>query len=125
MSIKVLVVDDSSNVRRQVALALEQHGYDVMEAQDGVEGLERVRATPDLRLVVCDVNMPRMNGIEMIETMGRETNRSIDVIMLTTIGQSSLVRRAAQAGAKAWLVKPFKAEHLLAAIDKLLANRRA
>lgn len=120
---KVIVVDDSSNVRRQVSLALEEQGYDVMEATDGADGLEKISATPDLSLVICDVNMPRMNGIEMIEAVNQGPRKGLIFIMLTTMGQSTLVKRAAQAGAKAWLVKPFKKEHLIAAISKLMGTR--
>jgi two-component system chemotaxis response regulator CheY len=122
MSVKVIVVDDSSNVRRQVVVALEEQGYEVLEAKDGLDGLEKIRATSDLSLVICDVNMPNMNGIDMIEAIRQSPPRPLQIIMLTTIGQSAMVRRAAEAGAKAWIVKPFKKDHLIAAIQKLLGS---
>jgi len=122
---KVLVVDDSSTVRAQVREALSAAGFDVYEARDGVEGLALINSLVDLAAIVCDVSMPKLGGIEMIETIekllttsGRTTP---PIVMLTTEGRGELVQRAKRAGAKAWLVKPFKPELLLAAIHKLTA----
>src|SRR3954465_10677099 len=64
MSKKVMVVDDSRTVRQRVGLVLSQAGYDVLEASDGIEGAEKINTTKDIAMVICDVNMPRMNGIE-------------------------------------------------------------
>ena len=118
----VLVVDDSITVRQQVKLALSQAGFSVNEAKDGQEGAELIEARRDLGLVICDVNMPRMNGLEMLERVkGRKANPALPIIMLTTEGQPALIQRAKAAGAKGWMVKPFKAELLVAAARKLLA----
>lgn len=120
MSKKVLVVDDSATVRQQVGTALRQAGFTVIEAVDGVDGAARIAATADLALVICDVNMPRMNGLEMVESV--RTNpaaAAMPIIMLTTEGDPTLVARAKQAGAKGWIVKPFKPELLVAAAKKL------
>jgi two-component system, chemotaxis family, chemotaxis protein CheY len=120
MSKKVLVVDDSATVRQQVGTALTQAGFTVIEAVDGVDGAARIAATTDLALVICDVNMPRMNGLEMVEAV--RTNpaaAAMPIIMLTTEGDPTLVARAKQAGAKGWIVKPFKPELLVAAAKKL------
>jgi len=120
MSKKVLVVDDSATVRQQVGSALTQAGFTVIEAVDGVDGAARIEATADLALVICDVNMPRMNGLEMLEAVrSRPSAASMPIIMLTTEGDPSLVARAKQAGAKGWIVKPFKPELLVAAAKKL------
>ena len=103
-----------------VRQALEPAGFDVLEAVDGMDGLEKARSSGDLSLVLCDVNMPRMTGMEMIEHLHTE-KVAIPILMLTSEGQPSLIRRARESGAKGWIVKPFKVELLLAAVNKLTA----
>jgi two-component system, chemotaxis family, chemotaxis protein CheY len=115
---KVLVVDDSDTVRQQVRQALVPAGYEIVEAVDGLDGLEKIRASRDLCLVLCDVNMPRMTGLEMIAQVHGE-GITTPVIMLTSEGQPSLIRRARESGAKGWIVKPFKIDRLLAAVNKV------
>jgi two-component system, chemotaxis family, chemotaxis protein CheY len=120
MAKKVLVVDDSATVRQQVRTALVLAGFEVVEAVDGMDGMELIRQTADISLVVCDVNMPRLNGIELLEQVQKDPKRAgLPIIMLTTEGQASLVLRAKAAGAKGWIIKPFKAELLVMAIKKL------
>src|SRR3954468_23401593 len=117
---KVLVIDDSATVRRQVKAVLVPGGFEVLEACDGTEGAEAINGTADLTAVICDVNMPRMGGLEMLESIKSDPRHlALPVVMLTTEGQSELVQRAKLAGAKGWIVKPFKPELLLAAIRKL------
>jgi two-component system, chemotaxis family, chemotaxis protein CheY len=119
---KVLVVDDSPTVRQQVSLALKQAGFEVVEATDGADGVAKVGSDTSIGMVILDVNMPRMNGLEMLETIkANGQNAGLAVIMLTSEGQQSLIDRAKKAGAKGWIVKPFKAELLVAAVKKLLA----
>jgi two-component system chemotaxis response regulator CheY len=119
---KILVVDDSPTVRQQVTMALKQAGFEVAEATDGADGLSKVSADSDIAMVILDVNMPRMNGLEMLEAVkAGGKNAGLHVIMLTSEGQQSLIERAKKAGAKGWIVKPFKAELLVAAVKKLLA----
>jgi two-component system chemotaxis response regulator CheY len=121
MSKKVMVVDDSRTVRQQVGLVLSQAGYDVLEASDGIEGAEKITTTKDIAMVICDVNMPRMNGIEMLSLLKRDgQNSDLLVVMLTTEGQPGLITKAKQAGAKGWIVKPFKPDMLLATVRKLV-----
>jgi two-component system chemotaxis response regulator CheY len=100
---KILVVDHSAMDRSQVRQALERVGYDVIEAFDGVDGLEKIRSSLDLSLVLCDVNMPRMTGLDLIAQIKAE-GLSPPVLVLTSEGQPSLVRRARDAGAKGWIV---------------------
>jgi two-component system, chemotaxis family, chemotaxis protein CheY len=119
--LRVLVVDDSETVRRQVRQALEPAGYEVVEAVDGVDGLEKIRTSADLGLVLCDVNMPRMTGLEMIARVHAEGSTT-PIIMLTSEAQPSLVQRARGSGAKGWIVKPFKVELLLAAVHKTISR---
>jgi two-component system, chemotaxis family, chemotaxis protein CheY len=120
MNKKVLIVDDSATVRQQVRAVLTGAAFDVIEAVDGVEGAEAIERVSDLAAVICDVNMPRMDGLEMLETVRKfPRSASLPIVMLTTEGQHELVQRAKAAGAKGWIVKPFKPELLLAAIRKL------
>jgi two-component system chemotaxis response regulator CheY len=117
---KILVVDDSATVRQQVGMALQQAGYTVLEAGDGVEGLQ-VLEKGGVSMVICDVNMPRMSGLDMLEKLKSDPRHvAIPVVMLTTEGHPGLVERAKKAGAKGWIVKPFKAELMLAAVGKLV-----
>jgi two-component system chemotaxis response regulator CheY len=122
LSKRVLVVDDSATVRQQVSVALRQAGYEIVEAVDGADGLSKLSSEPDIAMVICDINMPRMNGLEMIEQLAQsKTIKKVPVVMLTTEGQPALIQRAKQAGAKGWIVKPFKPDLLLAAVNKLTA----
>src|SRR5258708_4787100 len=120
MSAKILIVDDSMMVRRQVGLALSAAGFVIIEAVDGTEALQKLAANLDTGLVVCDVNMPRMNGIEFLEHKNADARcRGVPVVMLTTEGQPELIQKAKGLGAKGWIVKPFKADLLVATANKL------
>jgi two-component system, chemotaxis family, chemotaxis protein CheY len=115
---KIVVIDDSQTVRQQVSLVLNQGGFETLEAGDGADGLQLLQKTADAAMVICDVNMPRMNGLEMVEAM-QKAGRIVPTVMLTTEGQPQLIERAKKAGVKGWIVKPFKAELLLAAVKKV------
>jgi two-component system chemotaxis response regulator CheY len=116
---KVMIVDDSRTVRQQVMAALGPAGFEVVEAQDGLEALDRMKGTPDLSLIICDVNMPRMNGLEMLGVAKESGALSVPVVMLTTEGRTDLIEKAKRAGARGWLVKPFKPDQLVAVARKL------
>ena len=118
MSATILVIDDSAMVRQQVGRALTGAGFTIVEAVDGVDALQKLADAPGTRLIVCDVNMPRMNGVEFLERLSAE-GQSIPVVMLTTEGQPELIQRAKALGAKGWIVKPFKPHLLIAAVKKL------
>jgi two-component system chemotaxis response regulator CheY len=125
MGAKILIIDDSEKIRHDVRQALTVAGYEIIEAVDGVDGLEKLRAHSDVALALCDVNMPRMTGLEMLATIFKDaadTRPRTPIMMLTTEGQPSLIRRARECGAKGWIVKPFKAELLLGAVRKLIAD---
>jgi two-component system, chemotaxis family, chemotaxis protein CheY len=114
MTKTVLVVDDSSTVRQQVAMALKQAGFAIMEAADGREGLATIESNPNIDMVVCDVNMPNLNGLEMLERVkSNGQHKSLPILMLTTEGQPSMIKRAKAAGAVGWIVKPFDANQLV------------
>lgn len=119
MSATVLVVDDSATVRQQVSAAMSIAGFKVVEARDGVEGKSRIEAG-GVDCVICDVNMPNKNGIEMVEEVkAGGKNAKLPIIMLTTEGAKELITRAKAAGASGWIVKPFKADLLVSAVQKL------
>ena len=125
MTDKVLVVDDSQTVRQQVQFALSQAGYEVVEAEDGLDGWEKLTGDDGIGLIICDVNMPRMNGLELVEKIHESGNYSnVPIVMLTTEGAPALIQRAKKAGAKGWVVKPFKAELLVKATQKLFAKAK-
>jgi two-component system, chemotaxis family, chemotaxis protein CheY len=120
MSARVMVVDDSLMVRQQVSRALKDAGFAVVEAHDGVDALAKLAVTPDIALVVLDVNMPNMGGLELLETLrSRAEYAALPVVMLTTEGQPRLMQQAKALGAKGWIIKPFKPELLVAAVRKL------
>jgi two-component system, chemotaxis family, chemotaxis protein CheY len=117
---KILIIDDSATVRQQVRKALADASFEVVEAEDGLEGLEVILGRQDLAAVLCDVNMPRLGGLEMLEMLNAKGKPAgLPILMLTTEGQPALVQRAKAAGANGWIVKPFKAELLVATIRKL------
>lgn len=119
MSATVLVVDDSLTVRQQVGTALSQAGFKIVEAGDGSQGYTRI-SEGGIDCVICDVNMPIMNGIEMVEKVkGEDRHANLPIVMLTTEGAMELIQRAKKAGASGWIVKPFKADLLIAAVKKL------
>jgi len=119
---KILVVDDSATVRHMVGAALRQAGFDVIEASDGAEGVAKVSTDQTIGMVILDVNMPHMSGLEALENIKRDGNNAgLSVVMLTSEGQQELIERAKRAGARGWIVKPFKAEMLVAAVRKLIA----
>jgi two-component system chemotaxis response regulator CheY len=121
MGKKVLIVDDSRTVRQQLGIVLTEAGYEVVEASDGLDGAEKIAATSDLAMVICDVNMPRMNGIEMLTFLKQDPRHAnLLVLMLTTEGQPALIARAKAAGARGWIVKPFKPDLLLGTVRKLV-----
>lgn len=120
---KILVVDDSATMRQQVRQVLTGGGFEVLEAVDGQDGLAKVTADKDVKVMILDVNMPRMNGIELAEALHASGRMAagLNVVMLTTEGHAELIARAKAAGAKGWIVKPFKPDLLLAAVKKMAA----
>jgi len=95
MGKKVIVVDDSKTVRDQVRSTLEGAGYHVIEAVDGHDGFSKIRDTADLAMAICDVNMPGLTGIAMLEEMrSKGVNPELPVLMLTTEGEPALMQKA-------------------------------
>lgn len=122
---KALIVDDSMMVRMQVKRALSGAGFECIEANDGMDALEKIKIHEDVDFVVLDVNMPRMSGIEFLEALRHELPEvTPSIVMLTTEGQPELVQRARSLGVKGWIIKPFKAELLIATAIKLTQSKR-
>lgn len=121
MSKTLLIVDDSLSMRRTLAIALNGAGYEVVEAADGKEGLEKLDGRK-FNLIVSDVNMPNMDGISFVKALKALPNyRFTPVIMLTTESDAARVQAGKEAGVKAWILKPFQPPVLLDAVAKLVA----
>ena len=121
---KVLVLDDSRSVRQQVRGILEPQGFTVVEGGDGTEGLSLLAQHKDVGLIVCDLNMPRINGLAFVDfARSRPDFAAIPVLLLTGEARPELMERARRAGAKAFLVKPFTSDTLLSAVRKVSLGR--
>jgi two-component system chemotaxis response regulator CheY len=119
MAKTIMVVDDSLSIRQVVGIALKQAGYDVIEGVDGKDALAKLTGQK-VNLIISDVNMPNMDGITFVrELKTRPAYKFTPVLMLTTESQEDKKEQGKAAGAKAWMVKPFKPEALLAAVQKL------
>lgn len=118
---QILVVDDSSTVRNEVGDFLKKNGLDVALAVDGRDGLVKLKGDSRIKLIVCDVNMPNMDGLTMAEKVRTELNNSaVNIIMLTTENSPIMKERGKAAGIKGWIVKPFKGDAVLATFKKLV-----
>ena len=120
MKSSILIIDDSLTVRQQVAAILIAVGYEVIQACDGLAGLEAVRANPGVAMILCDVNMPHMGGLEFLEKFKGENIRQTPVVMLTTEGSPDLLVRAKRSGARGWIVKPFRPDLLSDAVRRMV-----
>lgn len=117
---KVLAVDDSATIRTSISFVLKEAGYDVVEAVDGVDGLAKAKADK-FNLIITDINMPNMDGIEMIKQVrATEGYKFTPIIALTTENQDSKMQEGKAAGATGWIVKPFTSEKLLAIVKKII-----
>ncbi len=117
---RVLTVDDSASVRQMVSFTLRGAGYEISEAVDGKDGLSKAGATK-FDLIVTDLNMPNMDGIEMITAIRKLTGYTFTpILMLTTESQLEKKDAGRKAGATGWIVKPFNADQLIAVVQKLV-----
>jgi len=120
MAKTIMIIDDSASLRQVVAIALKGAGYNVTEASDGRDALNKLTGQK-INLIICDVNMPNMDGISFVKEMKTLANyRFTPVIMLTTEGSEEKKRAGQAAGARAWVVKPFRPEQMLDAVSKLI-----
>lgn len=120
MSKVILVVDDSKTIRHVVASTLRENGFTVLEAEDGVDALSHCNGQK-IHLVISDLNMPNMDGIGFVREMKKIASyKFTPVIILTTETCEHKQAEGKSAGAKAWVIKPFDADRMLAAVNKLI-----
>ncbi len=120
MPSSVLVIDDSMLVRTQLRRALSGVGFEVTESADGEDAWQRLSGGFRPDVVICDINMPRMNGLELLERLkDAGLTAHLRVVVLTTEGQVEMIQRAKALGARAWILKPFKADLIIAAAERL------
>ena len=121
---KILIIDDSVTLRIQLRKKLESGGYEVVEADDGLVGLEIIESNPDASVIIADINMPAMDGLTMLEVV-KEKNLlpGVGRIILTTETSGKMKERGKDAGVAAWFVKPLtpsRLDVLLELVEKLI-----
>lgn len=116
----ILAVDDSASMRQMVSFTLKGAGYDVVEAVDGVDALNKAKQQ-SVNLVITDVNMPNMDGITLIAELRKLPNyKFTPLLMLTTESAPEKKQAGKAAGATGWIVKPFNPDQLVATIKKVI-----
>lgn len=121
MAKKALVVDDSVTMRKMVTMSLEQNGFEVVSAENGVDALNKANSPIDV--MVVDINMPEMDGITLIRKLREKpTYAKTPILVLTTEGGEDTKQAGREAGANGWLVKPFNPEVLIKAINKVCGS---
>jgi len=123
MSRHILIIDDSKTVRNLVAFIMKREGFRVTSAEDGLDGLEKLYSTPDVDLIICDVNMPRMDGFTYIKTVReQDAYRDLPIIVLSTEGQEQDIQEGLNLGANLYLVKPAQPEKMVRNVKMLLGE---
>jgi len=117
---KVLIVDDESGMRHMLSVLLEREGYEIDTAQDGKEGLEKIKSN-QYDLVLCDIRMPEMDGLQFLEST-KNLNRQLPVIMMSAFGNVDTAIEAMKKGAYDYVSKPFKADEILLRLQRLTAQ---
>jgi two-component system chemotaxis response regulator CheY len=116
----IITVDDSASVRQMVSFTLRNAGYEVIEAVDGKDAVSKL-AGAAVHMMITDLNMPNMDGIELIRHVRADAgHKFIPIIMLTTESQGMKKQQGKDAGATGWIVKPFKPDQLLAVVRKVI-----
>jgi len=122
MAKRIMTVDDSATIRQMLSFTLSDAGYEVIEAIDGRDAYEKLKDNP-VNMVITDLNMPQMDGIELIREVRKDpANRFVPIIMLTTESQEKKKQEGKAAGASGWIVKPFSPEQLLAVVKMVLVS---
>jgi len=123
LSKTILTVDDSRTMRDMLAMALNDAGFNVVQAVDGEDGLTVLDAhSADVDVIITDINMPKLDGFGFIEGVRKDArHRATPILVLTTESDSSKKDRARQAGATGWIVKPFNPVKLIEAIRRVAA----
>ena len=122
MAKSILVVDDSETVRQVLQMTLGNAGFDVLEAGDGIDALDKL-SMGQVDMLITDLNMPNMDGLELIKRVRQEgTHRFTPIVMLTTESSEEKKLAGREAGASGWIVKPFKPEQLLKVVKMVLGG---
>ena len=119
---KILIVDDSTTIRVQLDRTLKESkkGFQVYEAENGVEALNVLKDNPDIKIVISDINMPEMDGITLAEFVKKnEALKNLEIVLLTTECSPKMKVKAKEAGVTAWIPKPAKPLLLLGIIEKI------
>lgn len=120
MAKSIMTADDSASVRQMVSFTLKDAGYDVVEAVDGQDALQKLNGA-GVNMLITDLNMPNLDGIELIrQVRARPEYKFMPIVMLTTESQASKKQEGKAAGATGWIVKPFKPEQLVGVVKKVL-----
>jgi len=120
MAKTIMLIDDSTTLRRMLAITLRSDGYEIIEASNGVEALELAEES-EFDLIICDLNMPRMGGIEFLKNIKKNARHKFKpVIMLTTEPEDSIKEDARELGVKIWKVKPFIPDDIKESVRKLI-----
>ena len=120
MAKKILAVDDSGSLRQMVVFSLNAAGYQVIEAVDGQDGLDKAN-NDNFDLVLTDQNMPRMDGLALIRSLRALSKyQNVPILMLTTEASAEMKARGRSAGANGWLVKPFDPQRLVEVVKKVI-----
>ncbi len=121
-----MVIDDSPTIRMSIGITIEDQGFPIMNAEDGLDGLKKIcelkEKGDDVALCITDINMPNMDGIEFIREF-RKTDRFTPILVLTTESGSGKVQEGKELGASGWLVKPFQPSDLIGAMKKLIKTK--
>jgi two-component system chemotaxis response regulator CheY len=116
---KILVVDDAEFLRLRISNMLTEDGHEVLESENGVQAVKMYQGeTPDI--VLMDITMPEMDGLTALKEI-RSHDPKAKVVMLTALGQESIVLEAIKSGAKDFIVKPFERDRVITSINKLLS----
>jgi len=119
---KILSVDDSASTRQMVSLTLSGAGYAVEQATDGVDGLAKAKAQT-FDMVVTDLNMPNMNGMELIRELRKlPSYNGVPILFVTTESDGEIKKEAKAAGATGWITKPFQQEQLVALVRRVIGQ---
>jgi len=119
MATKVLAIDDSRTIRHLLTEALSDAGFDVVTAEDGVDGVETFQDS-EADVVITDINMPNMDGFGVINSIRKgDVNNKVPILVLTTESGDELKARARDAGATGWIVKPFDDQSLISALNRV------
>lgn len=121
MSLRILAIDDSLTMREMLRQTLTEAGFDVVLAEDGIDGLAQLPdVDPDL--ILTDLNMPNMDGFGLIEAVRKgDIAARVPILVLTTESATTLKERARQAGATGWITKPFDEQSLVSTIRRVAA----